>query len=755
MTACSYRTRRARRRAAAFLALAAALAGLALAAGPASAASDADRDADKVFDDLERLLASRGADSRVDVIVALRGPASHDRVGKLERAHEFAASRRLALVDGFSARLTQEHVRALAGSAAVANVQWDAPIRAQNNSAQDSFGVRKARLDSGLDGDGDGTPSTYSAGDLVAAVIDTGIDAAHQDLDGGKVLAFADCVGHPCAPAAAVDPNGHGTHVAATIAGDGSARLDLRYRGVAPASGLVGVRVLDASGNGSMSSAIAGLQWVVANRATYGIEVVNMSLGADGCHGGTDASSVAVNNAVAAGLVVVVSAGNEGPGSCTVGSPGAAASAVTVGAMSDLGEGGFRLASFSSRGPTADGRVKPDIVGPGVGITSAATGTGTGYASSSGTSMASPFVGGVALLMLEANPTLAPAAVKARLMATAVDWGLPGPDAEYGSGRLDAYAAIAAAGAPIASPPAVPAHIVRDVTVPSAGTADLPVVVVDTGFPVAVTLTAPAWSSVFGPFVSLSLVSPGGSTVATGSQTGRHAELAHTPTGTGTYTLRITSTNPGTRLGVDLSGAFAPVPVATVQPSISGAAAVGATLTASPGTWSSATPLSFAYAWRMCDAAGVSCTDVAGATQGSFVVPETAIGSTFRVAVTATGVAGSTTAVTAPTAVVATPPDTEAPIVRAVASSGRRGASVRLVYRVADASGRARERVRVLRGSRALRTLSTRLSAREAGRAYYVFWRAPRRAERLRFCVQAWDGGGNASRVSCAPLRIR
>jgi len=331
-------------------------------------------------------------------------------------------------------------------------------VQASNDSAQASFGVAKARTDDpDLTGDNDGTRATYSRDDLVAAVIDTGIDANHRDLDERKVLAFKDFVNGQSAP---YDDDGHGTHVAGTLAGDGDG--DPRYRGVAPDAGLVGVKVLNKNGSGRMSDITAGIDWTVLNRALYGIEALNLSLGTTGCSDGTDATSTAVNRAHNAGLVAAVAAGNSGPGTCTIGTPGAAANALTVGAMADLEQAGFKQAYFSSRGKTADGRIKPDVSAPGVAVTSAAKGTATGYAVHSGTSMASPFVAGVALLMRDADPALTSASLKAKVSGvagvsgTAVDWGRggdnrsagsSGADIDYGGGRLDAYAALKSAGA--------------------------------------------------------------------------------------------------------------------------------------------------------------------------------------------------------------------------------------------------------------------------------------------------------------------
>ena len=290
---------------------------------------------------------------------------------------------------------------------------------------------------------------------MVWAVIDSGIDDGHVDLDGGKVLGWADFIAAGPTPS---DDNGHGTHVASIIAGEGQGNPSLA--GVAPGAALVGVKVLDSSGNGSIAGSIAGvnagIQWVIDNKAAFGIEGLNINLRIVGCSDGTDSTSQLVNQAVAAGIVSVVAAGNEGPTTCILGSPSAAEDAITVGSMADPGHLGFYLDGFSSRGPTFDSRIKPDIVGAGHLINAARNNTTNLHTQKSGTSMATPFVSGVAALMLDGNAGQTPARVKATLEGTAIDWGPAGRDIDYGSGRLDAYEAVKSAVSGGGSGPAVP-----------------------------------------------------------------------------------------------------------------------------------------------------------------------------------------------------------------------------------------------------------------------------------------------------------
>jgi len=172
------------------------------------------------------------------------------------------------------------------------------------------------------------------------------------------------------------------------------------------------------------------------------VRVINLSLGGVGPCDGTDALSATCDAAVDQGVMVCVAAGNYGPGASTVGPPGCARKVLTVGASTDQDT----LANFSAHGPTADGRVKPDVLLPGVGIVSCrAQGTSMGtpvdalYTSASGTSMATPHATGFSALLLEAFPNLTPAHLKDRFMNTAISLGLE-PYAQ-GKGRADAYRA--------------------------------------------------------------------------------------------------------------------------------------------------------------------------------------------------------------------------------------------------------------------------------------------------------------------------
>ena len=525
-----------------------------LAQAPSAQAAKApgptDRDGDGIDGDLEGRLKQLPAAKEVDVLVTLRRSASPQRVASLRRrVRGLGVRRRFSVVDTVAASVTKAEARALADLPDVARIEEDAPVRVANGSGRESFGVTQARVQLPLaEGNGDDDPRTYSPRDLVAAVIDTGIDDTHPDLDDGKVLASANCVSATCTePPVHRDEHGHGTHVAGTLAGDGEG--DARYAGVAPGAGLVDVTALDPTGEGTASGVIAGIEWAVEHADQLGIEAINLSLEGEGCSDGDDAQSRAVDGAVDAGLVVVAAAGNSGPGTCTVASPGAAEGALTVANMADLGVGGFFLFPTSSRGPTADGRIKPDVAGPGLHVTSTEANTGL-YRDLTGTSMATPFVTGLALLMLDVAPTLSPVQVKQKVTDTAVDWGsggdgttrgASGPDIDYGAGRLDAYAALRAAGATgLSSPPAVPAHRAYEGTIAGEGDQVEHRLDVEGLEAVAATLVVPGGGpSGAGPDLDLELRDPAGAVVASARTDRRQDELSHRPERRGTYTLIV------------------------------------------------------------------------------------------------------------------------------------------------------------------------------------------------------------------------
>jgi subtilisin family serine protease len=283
-----------------------------------------------------------------------------------------------------------------------------------------------------------GAPIAWAAGydgtGVKVAVLDTGIDLTHPDLQ-GKVADSKVFTGEPSVQ----DGFGHGTHVASIIAGSGAAS-DGKYKGVAPGAQLLVGKVLDNTGNSSDSQVIAGMQWAAGD----GAKVVNMSLGS-GPSDGTDPVSEAVDELTAStGTLFVIAAGNAGPEAETVSSPGAADAALTVAAV----DSNDQIASFSSRGPRfGDQALKPDIAAPGVNIVAArAAGTNIGpavgdaYTRLSGTSMATPHVAASAAIMAEEHPDWTAAQLKSALMTSSKDLG----DNPYdqGAGRVDIGQAV-------------------------------------------------------------------------------------------------------------------------------------------------------------------------------------------------------------------------------------------------------------------------------------------------------------------------
>jgi len=309
----------------------------------------------------------------------------------------------------------------------------------------------------------------YTGEDIVIAVLDTGVDDGHESLD-GKFVAGVD-VSNPgvIVEGNPDDGNGHGTHCAGIAMGDGGSTDndgdgEPDYMGTAPGALLVDVKISSDLGGNIGGALIQGMDWCVENKDEYDIRVLSISMGTTGTSDGQDATSRAANDAVDAGLVLVVAAGNDG--SQGFPAPATADKVITVGWLEDKGtidREDDSISSNSNYGPRDDDgdgdqkdELKPDVVAPGQSIRSCQYSSvgqnSVGYTDKSGTSMSAPHVAGIAALMLDANPNLTPDQIKQMLHDSAEKRGDPydpelDPDynTHYGWGIVDAYEAVVAA----------------------------------------------------------------------------------------------------------------------------------------------------------------------------------------------------------------------------------------------------------------------------------------------------------------------
>ena len=379
----------------------------------------------------------------------------------------FARADKLDIINGVVLDVPNNVLRRLEAHPNVFRVHDNRPIATHNYRTAVTVGARTVQDTLGYTGAGVGV-----------AVIDSGITTWHDDLTKGastktypygnqRVTKFVDFVNGRALP---YDDNGHGSHVAGIILGNGYDSYGEKA-GIAPGAALVALKVLDANGAGTISNIIAALNWVAVNAHTYNIRVVNMSVGA-GIHESywTDPLTLAAKHVTDLGITVVTAAGNLGKnhlgakqyGGITA--PGNAPWVLTVGASSTMGtltRNDDTMASFSSRGPTRiDFGAKPDVTAPGTGTVSLAVPGSTFYYTKalyllsgkvglgskpylalSGTSMAAPVVSGTVALMLQANPTLTPNLIKAIIQYTAQVY--PGyKPLEQGAGFLNTLGAV-------------------------------------------------------------------------------------------------------------------------------------------------------------------------------------------------------------------------------------------------------------------------------------------------------------------------
>jgi serine protease AprX len=328
----------------------------------------------------------------------------------------------LATIDVVTARLSAEALRTLQSDRRVAFVGEDAVITALDR--KDRFERSNGRPSPGVsvvDAQQAWTQTTGSG--VTVAVMDTGI-AEHPDLEGSVVLRV-DFVNDG---ATQLDPSGHGTFLAGLIAAHGES-----FKGVAPDAKLVSLRVLDQNGKGAMHAVLAAFDWLLRNRISQHIKVLNLSFGAPqraSYH--RELLAGVVESVWFAGVTVVAAAGNDGPQPGTVAMPGADPFVITVGSLADQGTlatADDRESLFSSRGPTRDGFAKPDLLAPGEHVVSLRV-PGTAldretpvdlpmgaYARLSGTSASTAIVAGAAALLLEDHGWYSATQVKGALVA--------------------------------------------------------------------------------------------------------------------------------------------------------------------------------------------------------------------------------------------------------------------------------------------------------------------------------------------------
>lgn len=343
----------------------------------------------------------------------------------------------LPLIHSFTTDVSEENLKRLLHQKEIKKIWFDSEVRAVLDVAAPAIGAHLPWEDG------------YTGKNITIAVLDTGV-YRHSEL-AGRIIGFRDFINER---SAVYDDNGHGTHVAGCAAGSGAL-----YCGPAKEALIVGVKVLNKIGSGSLSTVIQGVQWCIEQKEELRIRIINLSLGSEAYQSyQDDPVCQAVARAWEAGILVCCAAGNSGPQPRTINSPATHPLILTVGASNDRGTSDpsdDRMADFSSRGPTFDGLAKPDVVAPGVNIIAArspgsfidkqdkSARVGDHHLSLSGTSMATPICAGVAAQIVQKNPGISPDEIKNILISTAKT--LPQADEfDQGAGLISAAEAVLA-----------------------------------------------------------------------------------------------------------------------------------------------------------------------------------------------------------------------------------------------------------------------------------------------------------------------
>src|SRR3989338_1375866 len=364
----------------------------------------------KVHKELKEEIKRKKPEEKVNVIIEVNDEEKLSQISNIIEENGGNVYGEFEVGDSIIAAIPSEKVQELAGNNEIQGLWPDREYSMLLDTSIDQINANAA-WNIGFNGAG-----------IKIAVLDTGIDETNEML-AGKVIASGVFTGENHTQ----DKQGHGTHIAGIIAGNG------KYKGAAPSALLMNAKVLTDQGSGSTSTIIKGINWAVEN----GADIISMSI--VGPYNDPDGPvNIALKDAIDKGVIAVISSGNCGEG-CPSGScgsfrgvtnPSDFEEAITVGAV----DKGNNWACFSSGQEFAD-YIKPDLVAPGVNITSSYL--GNNYQAMSGTSMSAPFVAGVAALMLHANSNLTQVEVKQILEENALDLGINGKDAKYGSGLVD------------------------------------------------------------------------------------------------------------------------------------------------------------------------------------------------------------------------------------------------------------------------------------------------------------------------------
>lgn len=367
---------------------------------------------------VERVTQMSHSDGGIPVLVTA------DNVSQLRSELNVTIRHTYEFTDTVAITVRPTEQQLTADTLADAGVTLVTPDRVVTTSLSDSvdkINATSVRNTAGVTGNG-----------INISIIDSGIDRTHEDLN-GRVIIDRDFVTNQDNTG---DPNGHGTHVASTAAGDGTVHS---YRtGVAPEANLFDMRVLDSDGAGFTSDVAAG----ITKSTNSDADIISLSLST-----GTRTTLVtnSLDNAADEGIVIVAAAGNQGPESETIGRPAGHPDVIAVGSDDTLDRGyQSDIVQGSSRGPApvSGELIKPELTAPGLRITAAGSRDASSYpyTTKSGTSMAAPHVSGAVALLLEHDNTLTPDEVRARLMSTATP--LNATVFEQGAGQVDIYDAL-------------------------------------------------------------------------------------------------------------------------------------------------------------------------------------------------------------------------------------------------------------------------------------------------------------------------